>query len=326
MLFYAIIFIEISEHAPFNNTFLPALNYCFFPFLGGIIHYKLILPIIAHKKKKVFIALSPLVITLSVTLYYIFDFQIPYSYVNTEEYGFKASEILYVFIMWILISTLCSTMFFLENWVKNDYIKTELANEKLKAELNFLRAQINPHFLFNTLDSIRAHAQMGSDKTGSLLEKLSSILRFMVYDCEQDKVSLDQEISAISNLVDIIMLKDENEKAITFTHTGVLPHHKIAPLILINIVENIFKHCDINSNKNAFIEVKLSVNDANNCTFETINYFSKKNPTDTNYSGIEMENIIKRLNLIYPEKHNLNFYYQESVFYTKLNMTIENEI
>jgi len=324
ILFYIIIFIEISRHAPFLNTILPALNYSAFPFIAGVFHNKIIFPAVINRNKKAYLLLSPIIISLTITLYFIIDFQLPYSYVNSKNYGYSASEILYEVIMWLLISTLCSSMFFIENWIRNDYIKNELKNEKLQSELNFLKAQINPHFLFNTLHSIYAHAQIGSDKTGSLLEKLSSILRFMVYDCKQDKISLAQEVHAIDDLLDIIKLKDEDEKAITFTHTGVLPNHKIAPLILINIVENLFKHSDINTNKEGFIKVSLKIHDGNICEFKTVNTF-RSVKSNQKHSGIGIQNIEKRLNLMYKDQYSLEFDSTENTFTSKLSMPLELE-
>ena len=113
-----------------------------------------------------------------------------------------------------------------------------LKNQKLEAELNFLKSQINPHFLFNTLNNIYAYAQIGNEKTAPMLERLSAILRFMVYDCSEDRVGFTKELEAIEHLLEIQKMKNSKQQNIYFSQKGVKGYHLIAPLIIVNLIEN----------------------------------------------------------------------------------------
>ena len=120
-----------------------------------------------------------------------------------------------------------------------------------------MKSQINPHFLFNTLNNIYAFAQTGNEKTAPMLERLSSILRFMVYDCSEEKVELIKELNAVEDLLEIYKMKNSEQRNIQFVSEGVKGFPLVAPLIIVNFVENAFKHSDAVSNPNGFIHVKM---------------------------------------------------------------------
>ncbi len=164
-------------------------------------------------------------------------------------------------------------LYFVEAWHENFKREVLLKSEKLQTELNFLKSQINPHFLFNTLNNIYSYAQTSNEKTAPMLERLSAILRFMVYDCGEDRVSLNKELSAIEDLLEIHKMKNSKQQNIQFSSEGVKGYHLIVPLILVNFVENACKYNDTISNPNGYIKINLLVSKLDHCEFSIQNTF-----------------------------------------------------
>ena len=177
--------------------------------------------------------------------------------------------------------------------------------EKLASELKFLKSQVNPHFLFNALNNIYSLSVMQAPQTSESVMQLSEILRYMVYESNEEKVPLKSEINYIENFVDLHLLKDSRGMNITLDLDKTAADLRIAPLLFIPFVENAFKHSKIENLKSGFIRIRLKV-DNKTIIFQVVNSIPKNSFTKDEVGGVGLENVEKRLHLLYPhEQHQL---------------------
>ncbi len=286
------------------------------------IHYFKLLPLFHRGKRWIYFTSTFLLISLFIIIYYFTDVFIHPEY---SDELFFSDYFTYDFLLSVIVVAGSSLYYFVEAWYEN--IKTEslLRNEKLQAELNFLKSQINPHFLFNTLNNIYSYAQTGNEKTAPMLERLSSILRFMVYDCGENRVGLSKEITAVEDLLEIHKMKNSEQQNIELSVEGVKGFHLIAPLIIVNFVENACKHSDVVNNSKGFIKIRISVDESDNCLLDISNTFKNKAVVDSKYSGVGLENIKKRLELQYNENYSLAEEKSEGIYYLKLEIPLERK-
>ncbi len=204
----------------------------------------------------------------------------------------------------------------------------ELIRAKMKAELGHLKSQINPHFLFNTLNSIYSLALMQSPQTPEVVLRLSSLLRFMLYESEKVSISIDDEIKIINDYVEMQQLRFENRVQITLNVKIDYGGTAIAPLMLFPFVENAFKHGIGTKSDNAFIDVSLCLKDGI-VKMSTLNFISKESVTEKDDHGIGLTNIKKQLQLLYgdydlkTENHGDVF---EVTLHINLNSYVGNEL
>lgn len=184
---------------------------------------------------------------------------------------------------------------------KSEQTNQKLKDEALKAELAFLKSQINPHFLYNTLNYIYSLAIPVSDQLANAVIRLSELMRYTLTDGVNGKVQLIKEFAYIESYIDLFRMRFEPFFYVDFYVEGITKHHEITPLILIPFVENAFKHGVINDSKQA-VSINLKVM-GNRLSFEVTN---KINHAQKDYSsGIGLVNIHRRLDLIYPNEHEI---------------------
>ena len=181
-----------------------------------------------------------------------------------------------------------------------------LKQKEKEAELKLLKAQLNPHFLFNTLNNLYGLSVVKSDKLPALMLKLSDLLRYSLYDTKETLVPLEKEITYLENYISLEKIRLEERTTIEFEMKGDTHSKQIAPMLFIVFVENAFKYLDLD-NKNGSVLIDLDVNDKR-ILFRCINTFDasllKEFPNEKS-SGIGLKNAKKRLELIYPDKHEL---------------------
>ncbi len=215
-----------------------------------------------------------------------------------------------------------SSLKFVESWFELEARKQEVENERLTSELRFLKAQINPHFLFNTLNNLYYLAFTNSPNTTEVIAKLSQMMRYMIYDSNHLRVPLDKEIEYIQNYISLEKLRLNDDIPIIFTINGNTSGLMIVPLVLITFMENAFKH-GINSTKtDSFVNANISINDKT-CVYKVDNSkIANTSKTITEKSGIGLQNVHRRLALSYPNNYELtvndtNDYYSVTL---KLNL------
>jgi len=196
--------------------------------------------------------------------------------------------------------------------------KKQLENEKLIAELNYLKAQINPHFLFNTLHNLNYLVYSGSKGATEVIIKLSNIMRYMIYDANKEKVLLTRELDYMEDYVHLESIRLNNSFTLEFEKEGKFNDVEIAPLLLITILENAFKHGVRDSERNCWIKANLQV------TSEKI-HFNVRNKKLLSIerslpSGFGLQNLKKRLALSYPDKHQLQIDDNEETYSIELTL------
>jgi len=196
--------------------------------------------------------------------------------------------------------------------------KMEYQVNRAQSELMLLKNQISPHFLFNTLNNIYGLAYLGDTRAAEMISRLSQIMRYLLYDCEQDKVPLTKESELIEYYLSLQNLKYEEQVNVDFYNAGIKYSHFISPMILINFVENCFKHSDLENNSEGWINIHLEV-DNNELIFRTENTIKKEMESILfQRNGIGLDISKKLLEMNYPGKHKLNTNTVENVYSVEL--------
>ena len=195
---------------------------------------------------------------------------------------------------------------FAVEWFEFEARQKNVENARLSAELNFLKAQINPHFLFNTLNNLYYLAYKQSSNTTEVIAKLSQMMRYMIYDSNSPLVPLSKEIEYMENYISLERLRLNDQIPIKFTVEGSSPQDfLIAPLIFITFLENAFKHGVSNNHPKAWVRISILLRDKE-CIYRVENSkipFTK--PEAEQKSGIGLQNVMRRLELSYPGRHIL---------------------
>lgn len=184
----------------------------------------------------------------------------------------------------------------------NDFFVNEQINqERISMELQFLKSQVNPHFLFNSFNNLYGLSLTEPQKTPDAILKLAELTRYMIYDSKELKVTLLKEITYLQDLVELQKLRYEQEVYISFTIAEHLSEYTIAPLLLISFVENAFKHGEVNDMDNPVI-ISLTMEE-NRLKFYVANKINNQNKDFS--GGIGLKNVRRRLELLYPGKYEL---------------------
>lgn len=284
----SIIFIQISFAA-----FLGYLNYFYF------------LPRFLREKKS-WRYLIQFAVIFAVLIYLRINLERYLIFTNTgREVPFMTRFYVQVYMNNFFIVVFLAMLRFAVEWFELESNKKSIENERLTAELNFLKAQINPHFLFNTLNNLYYLAYSKSPNTPEVIAKLSQMMRYMIYDSNYTQVPLSKEIEYMENYISLERLRLNDAIPINFDVKGDVSAYVITPLIFITFLENAFKHGVSNNNPKAFVNVAISL-DGKQCTYIVENSrISTAKPESEEKSGIGLQNLKRRLELSYPERHKL---------------------
>jgi two-component system LytT family sensor kinase len=228
-----------------------------------------------------------------------------------------------ILLAFLVIAGISIAYFFLNAWAKSELIQTQLQANQLNTEIKFLKSQINPHFLFNTLNNLFSMAQSkGNDELADGISKLSGMMRYMLYDSNEESVPLSKEITYLQECITLNKLRyDDEEVIITFDHAGQIADIRIAPMLFIPFVENAFKY-GVAIGQKAAIQIAINISGQKLIfTCENTDYsFIKK--MEMEISGIGLENVRRRLELVYPGKHQLKINNQDGKFMVNLEIDL----
>ena len=253
------------------------------------------------------------IILQRVLLYYI---SYPYFYPDYQATvgSFWHINPFYSFFNIYTVVGLFTSIKLLKYWYENQRVKTELENKNKTSELALLRTQLNPHFLFNTLNNIDSLILTNPDKASDAIIKLSDIMRFMLYDTSTDIVPLEKEINYLKSYISLQQIRLKDPGFVKVEISGNCAGRSIAPMLFIPFVENAFKHGQKNVNAPG-IKIKLEcLKDSIN--FEVVNHVdgsNEMNKDDT--AGIGLANTKRRLELLYPDRHEFTIK-KENGYYT----------
>ncbi len=200
-----------------------------------------------------------------------------------------------------------------------------LEKEKITAELNFMKAQIHPHFLFNTLNNLYVLTLQNSDKAADTVLKLSEMLDYMLYKCNENTVSISEEIQLIQNYIDLEQLRYGNRLELVFNKDIDNPQTQIAPLILVSLIENAFKHGASGTVAVPKIKIEISVKNEQ-LLFSIYNTKPIQAQKDTTSfkKGIGLVNTKSQLQLIYPDMHSIEIIEDKTSYKVKLQINLKN--
>jgi hypothetical protein len=283
-----------------------------------------LLPHFLFKKKYVRFALlfilsaSIAIIGQRALLYYI-SYPLFYPEWVDEAGGFWRINPFYSLLNIYTVVGLFASIKLVKYWFQNQQMKTELENKNKTSELALLRTQLNPHFLFNTLNNIDSLILTNPNKASDAIIKLSDIMRFMLYDTSTDQVSLEKEVNYLESYIALQQMRLKNPSFVKFTKEGNCIGKTIAPMLFIPFVENAFKHGQKNV-KAPGIEINLSCM-PESVKFDVVNHADKNKEINKDSTpGIGLANTKRRLELLYPGRHELSIRNDNGLYMTSLKI------
>ncbi|MFZ4931479.1 sensor histidine kinase [Chryseobacterium sp. Mn2064] len=309
-------FVYDIQHIEFKFTYLLTSLVCFY------FNFFIIVPRFfdINKLYKTIIGFSISVTCFVVIRYFTDEVLLPYfggisNYPEGTNFGYYFFDNIYN----SLTSIFISTVFCLFNIYSSlNEERLQLVEEKKNAELKALKTQINPHFIFNTLNNIYSLVYQKSDKALPAIEELSQLLRYSTKDLERDMIPLDKEIGYIDSLIGLEKLRIREPELLIIEKKINNPQLSISPMILVPFVENAFKHGDFRGKG-----FKMMISDENRILHFYLLNFKKNREKDT-VSGIGIRNVKKRLEILYP-KHELTITDSETEFIVDLKIDLRNE-
>jgi two-component system LytT family sensor kinase len=210
---------------------------------------------------------------------------------------------------------------FIQKWRDDDKRKSEIEKEKIRTELSYLKQQINPHFLFNSLNSIYSLTISKSKTATDAILKLSSILRYILYESENTLVNLNDELNIINDYIELQKLRLNKKVTITFNITGEPESYKIEPFILMPLVENAFKF-GVDNIAESFIDINIIISH-NKLKFNIKNKKVLYHDNEKQGPGIGIKNIKRRLDLLYPDDYNFKIEDSNDIFSVLLEIKLK---
>ena len=304
--FYQITFSRRGEETDYLRSFFDASTQILFTAIVSYLNYFYWLPrFLLHKNIGRYLLEFFVPFAIIITLHIYLKRYIYIDLRDAKHFLYATKFIVQHTMIMFFIAIFVGMLRFAQDWLDLESKKKEIENERLTAELRFLKAQINPHFLFNTLNNLYYLAMINSPNTTEVIEKLSQMMRYMLYDSNHPKVSLSKEIEYMKNYISLEKLRLDNQVPINFEIKGNPSEVQIVPLIFITFLENAFKHGVSNNSTNAYVNILIDIK-AKNCTYSVENSKLPSNMENTNEkSGIGLQNVNRRLDLSYPNNYEL---------------------
>lgn len=271
-----------------------------------LINERFLMPRFFFSKSRLrFILLNALVLIVLAALHAFLDEELFKPFKITEEREGPAFIFLVIRSLFLLLmANFISIALYLSNTVRQQAVREKnLREEKLGTELKLLKAQINPHFIFNALNNIYSLAYTQSEKTPESILKLSEMLRYVFYDCSKDTVKLKDEIKYIENFISLQRMKSEHEQDIRFDYSGASGNQAISPMLFIPFIENAFKYSKIEELEEAWIQIKLSTQQRRVHFWIENTVPEQGKPAQG--QGMGIPNVRQRLEVLYPKRHTL---------------------
>ena len=270
-------------------------------FLIVYLNLQVLFPLFLERGRYIYYGASILVSTVIGSVFYIILFDSWIDYIFSGYYFIAYYSFWDISLYFIIFIFLTSLFRLARGWFRLQ----EIEKEKTFAELKALKSQINPHFLFNSLNSIYSLARKNSGVVPEKIIQLSGLMRHIIYESDVELISLEKEIEMIKNYIELQNLRTIEKEKFVLNVLGEIKGKKIAPLLFLPFVENSFKHGLKSGVKNAFVKITIE------STGNVLNFEIENNKgisteiKDLKHSGIGIENVKKRLQLIYPNQHSL---------------------
>jgi len=227
------------------------------------------------------------------------------------------------FVSLLIVAMLSVTIKMTGKWYTTEAERQEEQKERTQAELKNLQQQLNPHFLFNTLNNIYAQIAIHPEEAQNSMLQLSKLLRYVLYENNENFVALERELSFIHNYVELMRIRLNPDVDMKISIDITEKEKMVAPLLFITLIENAFKH-GISPTQPSFININIHQNNDKqlNCTIK--NSYFPKDESDQSGSGIGLENLRRRLEILYPHKHILRTEKEGDTFIAELIIPLKN--
>lgn len=323
VVFVILIFTGFQFRLDFDTNFsLLSIDFLVIKMTIFLVNYLWLYPKFLRKKQYLKWAISVIILVfLAVALRFTLEEVIYPIYLGIRNYGpgttisFYAEDGFFWLSPWVLIST---AVRFTEDWAKMKKDKQVLEQQNTQAELALLKSQLNPHFLFNTLNSIYSLAYQKSDKAPDAILKLSEVMRYMLYDSEDKTVLLEKELQYLHSFVDLQKARFKETIYVDLLVEGRITNQLITPVLLIAFVENAFKHGVLDDPADP-VMIHVIV-EGNNLQLNVQNRINHQLKDQT--GGIGLPNITRRLELLYPGQHTLNIKENDTHYICELNLQL----
>jgi len=234
------------------------------------------------------------------------------------------SNIVIEFFLYVILFLIAIAVRSYLHWVESEKKKEAAMAKKTVSELQNLKNQLNPHFLFNSLNSIYSLSLKKSDKSPEAIIMLSELMRYMLYETNEDYVFLEKEIEYIRNYFAIQKLQIAHNQNVELKIQGKMHQQVISPLLLISFIENAFKYStDLSGATQIRIDIRV---EENNLYFNCENSIGNRNGMPDKNSGIGLQNTIDRLNLLYPKHHTLHINENQNTYRVELHLTLNQKL
>lgn len=323
--YYILLRIFSTGSQPHNIDYIYTLLFHLPLLIGVYVNLQLLVPKLLGEEKYLLYSFGVAGLILATTQLnllffdYLIDILFPgYYFISYYEF----IDVVQFFLIYIFITSLLKLS---RGWFHLAKTEKELAaanRQHLESELKVLKSQINPHFLFNSLNNLYSLSLKGDAQTPAFILKLSESLRYILYECEEDLVLLENEIIFLRNFVDLQKLRSLAGTTIDFNVTGDTREIKVAPLLFMPFVENGFKHGVKGDTKSGFIKIDLAVEKKQLLFQVENNQGSIDEGNIGKEGGIGLENVQQRLQLIYPDKHRLDIMNSEQNFKVTLKLNL----
>jgi len=329
LLFWVVVFLVYwltyaSIRGQYYHVFIINLVQLPAKMVGTYTFIYLILPLATQKKRFVSFGILVLVhfflyaILVRASIYFVDPF--PESIDLVKGPFFNLTRILTKGTSDYVLPGIAAAIYLFKRWYQDELKNKMLVEEKIAAELNFLKAQIHPHFLFNTLNNLYALTLIKSEKTPDIVLKLSELLDYMIYKSNDEFVSLAKELEIVKGYIELEKMRYNERLNLTYQVNGEAEKYQIAPLILLPFIENCFKHGASKDRKKPVVNIEIDI-EPEVLILRAVNSIPEKKQTDeTEREGIGLSNVKRRLELIYPNKYELEIKPDNKVFIVVLKI------
>jgi len=310
---FTLLFYFYDEKFSFNLLQKSVITNVFFA-IAVYINLYLLIPKFLKQKNYVFYFFWLIVIlsvtSLSIQLFFIYPFYNLLGSKNEDFTTFNTNLHSAYFFSTLLYVGITSFLRLIKDWLSLQDIKLRLVKieqQKLEAELKTLKGQLNPHFLFNSLNNIYSLALIKSDKVPELILKLSDLMRHIIYESKENYIPVEKELEFVNNFIELQRIRTSDKTKINYQIVGKIPSAKIAPLLFEPFIDNAFKHGLPGSENSDFIQITFNFENPGYLLFNLENNYEEIYTKRNNNSGIGLENVKQRLKLLYqPDEFKLN--------------------
>lgn len=324
-LYILLVIADGSDNGLLYKLIIEFINVGFFALIAYF-NWHYLFPMYVKDKKLLkhlgYLALTALIIMPLKTLFFYLI-----SANNPAIQSYYLDKRLFIFLSGFFVGMTTTIYKIMNDWLIQQRDKSTLESQNLQSELKFLKSQINPHFLFNTLNSLYALTLKKSDLAPEIVLKLSEMMRYMLYECNEKQVPLKKELKYLQNYLELEKLRHGSRMDIQFTIQGEVNNQNIAPLILIPFVENAFKHGINHQVSQGFVNLELNIADEDlQMILENSKSPSIPRAGDVRSGGIGLVNVKRRMDILYPENYHLEIRESPSTYKVELNLKLSDNL